>query len=246
MNETADPRTSVPAHIAIIMDGNGRWARARGRTRTIGHRQGAEAARRVVRAAAQTGIQYLTLFAFSAENWKRPLQEVDELMWLLRTFIQRELDTLDESDVRIRIIGDRTALPTDLQGMLARAEARTRDNAGLGLTLALNYGGRQDIVQAARALVHAAANEAMEANAIDTEAFSGALSTAEIPDPDLLVRTSGEKRISNFLLWQCADSEIVFVDKLWPDVDGPDLEAAVEIYRQRAARADRDETSHSS
>jgi undecaprenyl diphosphate synthase len=227
------------------MDGNGRWARARGRTRTAGHRQGAEAARRVVRAAARMRIPYLTLFAFSAENWKRPLQEVDELMWLLRTFVQRELDTLDEGDVRLRVIGDRSALPSDLQQTLARAEARTRDNAGLGLTLALNYGGRQDIVQAARKLARAAARGAMEPGAIDARAFSGALSTADVPDPDLLVRTSGEKRISNFLLWQCADAEIVFADKLWPDVGEPDLEAAVETYRRRAGKAAGDASSPS-
>jgi undecaprenyl diphosphate synthase len=235
VREKAEPGALGPRHLAIIMDGNGRWARARGKTRTAGHRQGAEAARRVVRAAARIGIPYLTLFAFSSENWKRSAREVDELMWLLRTFIQRELDSLDENDVRVRVIGDRSALPEDLQDMLVRAERRTDDNRGLGLTLALNYGGRQDIARTARALARAAANRTLDADRIDLAMFAGALSTAVLPDPDLLVRTSGEKRISNFLLWECAEAELVFVDKLWPDVGADDLRAMIEIYRQRAS-----------
>ena len=236
MREKAEPGALGPRHLAIIMDGNGRWARARGKTRTAGHRQGAEAARRVVQAAARIGIPYLTLFAFSAENWKRSAREVDELMWLLRTFIQRELDTLDENDVRIRVIGNRASLPGDLRDMLARSEARTRDNRRLTVTVALNYGGRQDILQATRALARAAADRSLDAEAIDTCTFARALSTADIPDPDLLVRTSGEKRISNFLLWQCAHAEMAFLDKRWPDMGDEDVQAVVDIYRQRDRR----------
>jgi len=218
------------------MDGNGRWAEARDLPRTAGHRQGAEAARRVVHAAGEFGIPYLTLFGFSAENWRRPAQEVEDLLWLLRTFVQRELDELHQNDVCLRIIGRRTALPADLQGMLDRAERQTRANRRLTVTLALNYGGRQDILEATKSLARAVADGGLMPEEIDTDRFAAKLSTAGIPNPDLLVRTSGEQRISNFLLWQCAYAEMVFLDKLWPDVGGDDVRAVIQTYQQRDRR----------
>lgn len=228
---------SEPSHVAVIMDGNGRWARARGRARTEGHRQGAQAVRRIVRAAGELGVPYLTLFGFSAENWRRPAEEVDELMWLLRTFIQRELDDLHENGVRVRVIGDRAALPRDLQDMLRQAESRTRANGRIAVTLALNYGGRQDILAATQCLARAAAEGALAPADIDCDRFGRALSTCDIPNPDVLVRTSGEQRISNFLLWQCAHAEMVFLDKLWPDIEADDLRAVIATFRQRSERA---------
>jgi undecaprenyl diphosphate synthase len=215
------------------MDGNGRWANARGYSRTAGHRQGAEAVRRFVRAAAELGIPYLTLFAFSAENWRRPAREVNELMGLLRTLIRRELDELHNDGIRVRVIGSRTALPTDLQGLLDRAEQRTRANGRLTVTFALNYGGRQDIVEATKTLARAVVNGDLTPEQLDANRFAGALSTAGIPDPDLVVRTSGEQRLSNFLLWQCASAEMVFLDKLWPDIDGQDVRRVIETYQCR-------------
>ena len=225
-----------PAHIALIMDGNGRWAQARGRRRTVGHQQGVEAVRSVVRTAGEIGIPYLTLFAFSAENWKRSRQEVDELMWLLRIFIQRELDELHINGVCIRVIGDRTRLPRDLQDMLKHVELRTSGNRGITVTLALNYGGRQDIIEATKQLVRQVTNGDIAADEIELESFASALSTSDLPDPDLLLRTSGEQRISNFLLWQCAYAEMVFIDKLWPDIGADDVHAMVEAYQSRTRR----------
>ena len=227
-------RLRGPQHIAVIMDGNGRWAEARGRARTEGHREGARAVRRIVRAAGEFGIRYLTLFGFSTENWRRPAQEVEVLMWLLRTFIQRELDDLDDNGVRVRVIGDRGALPEDLRDMLDHAEFRTRANGRITVTLALNYGGRQDILGAARRLARAVSDGALVTGEIDPDRFGRALDTAEIPDPDVLVRTSGERRISNFLLWQCAWAELVFLDTLWPDMDAHGLDTVIEVYRRRA------------
>jgi len=220
------------------MDGNGRWAKARGRVRTEGHRQGAQAVRRIVRAAGEFGVPYLTLFGFSAENWRRPAWEVDDLMWLLRTFIQREIDDLDANGIRIRVIGDRTALPGDLQTMLDEAERRTRENERITVTVALNYGGRQDILNAVKCLAQAVADGTLAPEEIDSDRFACALSTAEIPDPDVLVRTSGEQRISNFLLWQCAHAEMVFLDKLWPDIEADDLRGVIETFKQRCGRSD--------
>lgn len=218
------------------MDGNGRWAEARGRPRTVGHRYGVEAMRRFVHGASEFNIPYLTFFGFSTENWQRSAREVGELMWLLRTFIQHDFDDLHDNGVRIRVIGERPSLPLDLQHMLDRAERRTAANNRITVTLALNYGGRQDILQAVRTLAHAAANGALMPDVIDHDRFARELSTFDIPDPDLLLRTSGEQRISNFLLWQCAYTEMVFLDKLWPDIDANDVRAVVEIYQARDRR----------
>jgi undecaprenyl diphosphate synthase len=226
----------LPQHIAVIMDGNGRWAHARGKPRTAGHRQGAEAVRRVVERVGELGVPYLTVFGFSAENWKRPASEVEDLMWLLRRYLQSEVAELHKNDVRFQVIGDRSRLTDDLQRLLADSEASTADNRRLTFTLALNYGGRQDIVEAARRLAREVAAGRLDAEAIDAERFAGALSTAGMPDPDMLIRTSGEQRISNFLLWQCAYAEMVFLDKLWPDMGKDDVSRAVAEYQRRERR----------
>jgi undecaprenyl diphosphate synthase len=226
----------LPRHIAIIMDGNGRWAHARGQPRTAGHRQGAEAVRRVVERVGELGIPYLTVFGFSAENWKRPASEVEDLMWLLRRYLQSEVAELHKNDVRFRVIGDRARLGRDLQRLLADSESSTAENGGLTFTLALNYGGRQDIVEAARQLARQAASGALDPAEIDAERFAAALSTGDMPDPDMLIRTSGEQRISNFLLWQCAYAEMVFLDKLWPDMGKDDVSRAVQEYQRRDRR----------
>jgi undecaprenyl diphosphate synthase len=226
----------LPQHIAVIMDGNGRWAHARGKPRTAGHRQGAEAVRRVVERVGELGVPYLTVFGFSAENWKRPASEVEDLMWLLRRYLQSEVAELHKNDVRFQVIGDRSRLTADLRRLLADCEASTADNRRLTFTLALNYGGRQDIVEAARHLAREVAAGRLDAEAIDAERFAGALSTAGMPDPDMLIRTSGEQRISNFLLWQCAYAEMVFLDKLWPDMGKDDVSRAVAEYQRRERR----------
>jgi undecaprenyl diphosphate synthase len=226
----------LPRHIAVIMDGNGRWARARGQPRTAGHRQGAEAVRRVVQQVGELGVPYLTMFGFSAENWKRPQSEVEDLMWLLRRYLKSEIAELHRKDVRFQVIGDRSRLGQDLRQLLQQSEAQTRNNAGLTFTLALNYGGRQDIVDAARAMARAVAEGRMAPEEIDADSFAGVLSTAGMPDPDMLIRTSGEKRISNFLLWQCAYAEMVFLDKLWPDMGQDDVRDAIREYQRRERR----------
>jgi undecaprenyl diphosphate synthase len=226
----------LPQHIAVIMDGNGRWARARGLPRTAGHRQGAEAVRAVVERAGELGVPYLTVFGFSAENWKRPAGEIEDLMWLLRRYLKSEIAELHRNDVRFRTIGDRSALGEDLDRMLAEAEARTRDNSRLTFTVALNYGGRQEIAAAARRLAQQAVRGEIDPAEIDAGRFAAALETADMPDPDLLIRTSGEQRISNFLLWQCAYSEMVFLDKTWPDIGKDDLGRVILEYQSRERR----------
>ena len=218
------------------MDGNGRWALAKGLPRTIGHREGAEALRRAVRAAADLGIEYLTVFGFSSENWKRPAAEVTDLMGLLRLYLRREIDEIDRNGVRLRVIGDREKLSRDINKLIDAAELRTAGNRRLCLTVALSYGGRAEIVRAAQKLAEAVAAGALAPDDIDEEAFQRRLFTADIPDPDLVVRTSGEKRISNFLLWQCAYSEFVFMDKLWPDFSGEDLKSAIGEFSSRKRR----------
>jgi undecaprenyl diphosphate synthase len=227
---------AAPTHVAIIMDGNGRWANARGLPRTAGHRQGAEAVRRTVEASIELGISYLTLFGFSAENWKRPATEIDDLMGLLRRYLQAELKRLHKENIRLRVIGDRTRLPSDVVRQIADAETLTQDGHRLNLTIAISYSGRQDILLAARTLARAVAAGEMDPDSIDEDAFAAALYTANIPDPDLLIRTSGEQRISNFLLWQSAYSELVFFNKLWPDFGKEDLADAVREYQQRDRR----------
>lgn len=226
----------APFHVALIMDGNGRWAQGRGLPRVAGHQRGVEAVRTVIEAAPDLGITHLTLFGFSSENWRRPETEVSALMGLLRLYLRRELGRLAAEGVRLRFIGDRTRLPADIAALMADAEAQTRTNTALHLTVALSYGGRADMVEAARALARRAAAGALDPESIDEATVDAALSTAGLPDPDLLVRTSGEKRISNFLLWQCAYAELVFVDTLWPDFGAADLAWCVDQYRDRDRR----------
>jgi undecaprenyl diphosphate synthase len=237
MSGTKDSSAPAPpAHVAIIMDGNGRWAKARGLPRIAGHRRGAESVRRTVTAAAELGISYLTLFGFSSENWKRPSGEIDELMALLRVYLRGEIADLHKNGVRVTIIGDRTRLAPDIVTLIANAEALTRNNTRLTLIVALSYGGRHDIVQAAQRLAAEVAAGRLTPDAIDETRFADYLFTAGIPDPDLLIRTSGEQRISNFLLWQTAYTELVFVDTLWPDFGASDLEKAVREFHGRDRR----------
>jgi len=218
------------------MDGNGRWATQRGLPRAQGHRAGVEALRRTVRAAGEIGIRYLTIYSFSSENWSRPKSEVLDLMALLRRFIRKDLAELHENDVRVRIIGRRDDLDADIHALLTEAEELTKDNGGLTLVVAFNYGARAEILQAARALAQEVAAGTLDAAAIDEACFERHLDTAGIPDPDLLIRTSGEQRISNFLLWQCAYTEFVFQPVYWPDFGKAELAAAIEEFRTRERR----------
>jgi undecaprenyl diphosphate synthase len=228
--------SSPPLHVAIIMDGNGRWAAARSLPRAAGHRHGADAARRAVEAACDLGIAWLTLYGFSAENWTRPSAEVRDLMGLLRYYLRNEIESLAENGVRLRVIGDRTRLDGEIVGLIEAAEERTRGNARLNLVMALNYGGRQEIATAARLLAEQVKLGRLHPADIDEELFSRHLFTHGIPDPDLLIRTSGEKRISNFLLWQSAYTEFVFIDRLWPDFSKHDLEFAIREFYGRERR----------
>lgn len=227
---------AVPRHLAIIMDGNGRWAKARGLPRTAGHYRGAEAVRTVVRVCGELGVDYLTLYAFSSENWKRPAEEVRDLMGLLRLYLRREITSLHRDNVRLRVIGDRSGLSFDIRKLITDAEDRTRDNCGLTLTLALNYGGRLEIVAAARRLACEVKEGRLDVDDIDEDRFAQELETADMPDPDLVIRTSGECRLSNFLLWQLAYSELAFVPTYWPDFGREDLLQAIEDYKGRERR----------
>jgi len=232
----ATPSPATPAHVAVIMDGNGRWAKARSLPRAAGHKAGADAVRRVVESAGQLKIPYLTLFGFSSENWARPESEVRDLMGLLRLYLQNEVNELDEKGVRFHVIGDRSRLPKDNVGLIEAAEARTARHSRLTLTLALSYGSRQEIVSAARKLAEDCKNGTLTPEQINEETFTSRLFTQGLPDPDLLIRTSGEQRISNFLLWQSAYTEFFFTDTLWPDFGHADMEAAVAAYRSRDRR----------
>lgn len=225
-----------PVHVAIIMDGNGRWAKARGLPRTTGHKRGAEAVRRTVEAAREMGISYLTLYAFSSENWKRPAGEVTDLMGLLRLYLRNEVKTLDRNGIRLKVIGDRARLGADIVRLIEESEAKTAGNTALTLLLALSYGGRQEIVEAARSLARDVAEGRLSPDRVDEEAVSARLTTAGVPDPDLIIRTSGEQRISNFLLWQGAYAELVFMDTLWPDFGRAELEAAIRDFHGRDRR----------
>jgi undecaprenyl diphosphate synthase len=225
-----------PKHVAIIMDGNGRWAKARGLPRTAGHRKGVEAVRRTVEAARELGIPYLTMFGFSSENWRRPEGEVFDLMQLLRFYLRSEIAELHKNGVRLRVIGDRSKLSGDIVTMIVKAEELTRGNTELNLVIALSYGARQEITEATRQMVRDALEGRLRPEDITEESFSARLLTRDIPDPDLLVRTSGEQRISNFLLWQSAYTELVFVDTLWPDFTKRDLEDAIREFNQRDRR----------
>jgi undecaprenyl diphosphate synthase len=227
---------AAPVHVAIIMDGNGRWAKARGLPRTEGHRRGAEAVRVAIECALRHGVRHLTIFGFSSENWKRPKAEVTDLMGLLRIYLRREIDQLDRNGVRVRFIGDRTKLDRDIVATIAGAEERTQGNVRLDLIVALSYGGRDEIVEAARHLAAEVAEGRLKLEDIDERAVGDALYTAGIPDPDVVVRTSGEKRISNFLLWQSAYAEFLFVDTLWPDFREADFDAVVSEFQTRERR----------
>ena len=222
-----------PRHVAIIMDGNGRWARARNLPRLAGHKRGAEAVRRAVEACRESGIEYLTLYAFSSENWKRPLAEIDDLMGLLRIYLRREVADLNSRGVRIKFIGKRERLAIDIVSLLEEAEQRTAENSEFVLLIALNYGGQSEIVSTARTLAEEVAAGALDPSVIDVDMFSDRMETAGIPDPDLLIRTGGEKRLSNFLLWQSAYAELVFLDVCWPDFSRGNLDGAIEEYRRR-------------
>jgi undecaprenyl diphosphate synthase len=227
---------SIPRHVAIIMDGNGRWAKKRMLPRAAGHRKGIEAARNTVRAAGELGVEVITLYAFSTENWGRPADEVSDLMGLLRHFIQVDIEELHMSGVRLKIIGDYKVLQADLVKMIDAAVAKTAANTKQTLVIALNYGSQAELVRVARQLADKAKSGALDPNAIDAAMIDAMLDTAQLPPPDLLIRTSGEKRLSNFLLWQLAYAEFLFVDTLWPDYGKEELAAALADYAGRERR----------
>jgi undecaprenyl diphosphate synthase len=230
------PFEQAPRHVAIIMDGNGRWAAARALPRGEGHRRGVEALRKTIRAAGEIGIKFITIFSFSSENWSRPANEIGELMGLLRRFIRNDLAELHKSNVRVRIIGERNGLDPDIGRLLAEAEELTKNNDGLTLVVAFNYGGRQEITRAAQRIAEGVAQGRIKPADVTMDSVGGFLDAPDIPDPDLVIRTSGEQRLSNFLLWQSAYSELVFVPTYWPDFDRAALEAAIREYQQRERR----------
>jgi len=232
----ADRPPAIPRHVAVIMDGNGRWATARHLPRVAGHNRGVDAVRRVAEACGRRGVEYLTLFAFSSENWRRPADEVSTLMRLFVTALQKEVAKLHENGVRLRVAGDRSMLDSELQRLIASAEAQTAANTRLNLTVCASYGGRWDLVQAMRAMLAEDATLAQRPQQIDEARLSSHLALNFAPDPDLLIRTGGERRISNFLLWQLAYAEIYFSDELWPDFDAVALDAALAWYAQRERR----------
>ncbi len=227
---------AVPRHIAIIMDGNGRWAEKRGLPRLAGHRAGVEALRDVVEACGEWGVKYLTLYAFSTENWKRPRREIDGLMHLLVEYLRRELDELDKKDVKIRVIGHPEEIPSYAWRELERAIARTRDNSGLEILLALNYGGRREIADAARAIARRVLEGSLRPEEIDERCFAEHLETRGVPDPELVIRSGGELRVSNFLLWQIAYAELWVTPVLWPDFRREHLRQAIEDFYARERR----------
>jgi undecaprenyl diphosphate synthase len=227
---------AVPAHVAIIMDGNGRWAASRHLPRLAGHREGARAVRRTIEAAIDSGVGWLTLYAFSSENWRRPIAEVLDLTGLLRHYLKTEIQELQQNGVRLRIIGDRTRFDPDIRDGLEQAERETSHNTRLNLTMALSYGGRTELLAAARAAAAAARAGQLDLDSLDEGGFEKFLSTAGMPDPDLIVRTSGEQRLSNFLLWQAAYAELVFQDVYWPDYGADSFQAALAVYAGRERR----------
>lgn len=226
----------LPSHIAIIMDGNGRWSSQRNLPTILGHKEGANSLKKIARHAGQLGIQYLTVFAFSTENWKRPIQWVHELMSLLRYYLQNEIKDMVANNVRLSVIGDKSQFDQDIQDLIEKCEEQTKDNTGLNLIIALNYGGRKDIVQACVSLCQDALSQKITPEEITDSVFSSKLYTKDIPDPDLLIRTSGEYRISNYLLWQLAYAEFVFTPKLWPDFNEEDMDEAIKQFRTRNRR----------
>lgn len=226
----------VPRHIAIIMDGNGRWAKRRARPRTFGHSEGVEALRRTVEAAGELGVEYLTVFGFSTENWRRPIEEVNALFDLLRLYVARDLEKLTREGVRVRVIGERAGLQSDIAQIIENAEAKTRHNTKLNLIIAFNYGGQDEIARAARRVASAAAAGEIKPEDINPDTFAAYLDTADMPAPDVLIRTSGELRLSNFMLWQAAYAELVFTETLWPDFGKEALEQAIETFQRRDRR----------
>lgn len=233
---SANITATIPKHVAIIMDGNGRWAHARSLPRLEGHRRGVEAVRRTIRAAADLGIEYLTIYSFSSENWRRPASEVNDLFGLLKFFLKRDLAELHKNNVRIKIIGSRDLVPLDILTLLDEAQKTTEHNTSLTLVVAFNYGARGEIVDAVQAISRKVISGELALEHIDETQVSANLSTYGIPDPDLLIRTSGEERLSNFLLWQLAYSELVFLPVLWPDFDKEHLEEALKHYHARDRR----------
>ena len=233
---TSPDQSSLPRHVAIIMDGNGRWAAAKGLPRFEGHRRGLEALRTAVRSSIEIGIQYLTIFSFSSENWTRPATEVMELMGLLKRFIRNDLSNLHEMNVRVRVIGERADLSADIAALLTEAEQVTALNNGLTLVVAFNYGGRQEIARAAKRLALAIASGEVDPASVTGETVEAYLDTAGMPDPDLVIRTSGEQRLSNFLIWQSAYAEFVFLPVFWPDFDRAQFELALCEFRNRDRR----------
>lgn len=231
-----DKQPQPPAHVAIIMDGNGRWAKKRMLPKVAGHKRGADVVRKCVEDAIDLGIKYLTLYAFSSENWKRPEDEVNDLMNLLQRYLTKEIDNLHEKNIRITFIGNRSKLSENIRGLLAAAEERTLNNTRLCLTLALSYGGRAEIIDAAKEMANLVKSGELDSDEITEDIFASHLHTGNIPDPDLIIRTSGEQRISNFLLWQIAYAEFVFLDVLWPDFNRDVFEKALEEYYGRDRR----------
>ena len=226
----------LPHHIAIIMDGNGRWAKSRSLPRSAGHKKGADALRRTLDNCRDAGIEYLTIYAFSSENWKRPAEEISDLMQLLQHYLQNEIETLHENKVRLRFIGDLTLLSKDIRDQITGAMKLTEKNSGFNLTVALSYGSRQELARAARKLAKDVEAGKIKADDITEETLSRALDTADLPEPDLLIRTGGEQRLSNFLLWQSAYTEFYFTDALWPDFDTPHFMEALAEYASRERR----------
>ena len=231
-----DQSPCVPTHVAIIMDGNGRWASQRGLPRFEGHRRGVDSLRRTITAAEELGIRYLTVYSFSSENWRRPVAEIVELMGLLRRFIRNDLADLHARNVRIRVIGVNDGLSPDIVTLLDDAEKLTANNTGLTFVVAFNYGSRREMTDAVRSLAEEVASGRLKPSDITEELFASKLDTVGIPDPDLVVRTSGEQRLSNFLLWQASYSELIFSPVLWPDFGHEALVAAIDEYRQRDRR----------
>ena len=231
-----DQTLPPPVHVAIIMDGNGRWAMARGLPRSAGHKRGAESVRKSVKGAILNGVSYLTLFGFSSENWKRPPDEIRDLMGLLRLYLKSEIKDLHKEGVRLLIIGDRVNLDKDIIEIIQSSEEMTKNNTRLTLIIALSYGGRAEILHAAKQIGKDIAQGDLQISDIDEDTLSERLFTKDIPDPDLLIRTSGEQRLSNFLLWQCAYTEFIFVDTLWPDFAEADFESAIKVFQNRERR----------
>ncbi len=236
MSSPAEQERPSPRHVAIIMDGNGRWASARHLPRVMGHRAGVAAVRNIVRAAPEIGLEYLTLYSFSSENWKRPKAEISDLMGLLRFYLRDDLEELHRNGVQIRVIGAKQQLDGDIVDLIEHAHQRTRENTKLKLIVAFNYGGQDEIIEAARRIAEDVAAGKITPTSVTREVFTSYLATAGIPDPDLVIRTSGEQRLSNFLIWQTAYSEFVFTNALWPDFGKADLVAAIREYQARDRR----------